>query len=162
VLVALALYVAGRGVLHGRAVDMVAARIWNGERLLRAAAFPSALSPLQWTGVAETRTDWNVVPVDLAAELNPDKARVFPKIAPNAAAAATEPFRVFLYFSQFPVWTEVPAPEDPAAKHVEVCDLRFGLPGEGGFCATAEVLADGRVVNPIAQMARPGTIPRPR
>jgi inner membrane protein len=157
VLTMLLFYVAGRGVLHGRAVDLISARSYAGRPARTASAFPSALNLLSWMGVAETAGDWRVLEVDLAGELYPDKARVFPKVAPVKAASATEPFRAFLNFSQFPVWSTVDAPNSSGAQEVEVCDLRFGFPGEGRFCAVATVDQSGKVTAPHFQMGRPGS-----
>jgi inner membrane protein len=162
VLTMLLLYVLGRGVLHGRAVDLISARSYAGRPVLMASAFPSLLNPLSWTGIAETAGDWRVLDVDLAGELNPDKARIFPKVPPVKAAGATEPFRAFLNFSQFPVWRATTAQEPPGALDVEVCDLRFGMPGEGRFCAVATVEPSGRVDAPRFQMGPPGSVPQPK
>jgi inner membrane protein len=156
VLAVLLAYVAARGVLHGRAVDLVAGRSYGGEPLRSASAFPSGFSPLSWTGVAETATAWRLIPVDLTRELNPDQARVYAKGERNAAAAATDPFRVFLYFSQFPVWRSAPLPE-PGLTEVSVCDLRFGAPGDSRFCAATTLDSSGRVIDSGVQLALPRT-----
>jgi len=162
VLIMLLAYVAGRGVLHGRAVDLISARSYAGHPIRNASAFPSIVSLLSWTGVAETAADWRILDVDLAGELYPDKARVYPKVPAERAVLSTEPFRVFLNFSQFPVWSTVAAPGPLGAENVEVCDLRFGMPGEGRFCAVATVEPSGKVEEPRFQMGPPGTLPRPK
>jgi hypothetical protein len=102
------------------------------------------------------------MPVDLTRDLNSEGGRVYPKIPPDAAAAATPPFRYFLNFSQFPVWTSVEAPDQPNAKVVQVCDLRFGLPGGGRFCATATVDAEKNVTPGRFPTVPPSPLPRPR
>ena len=56
-------------------------------------------------------------------------------------AKATEPFRYFLYFARFPVWSIKPVfmRDGTEGKRVELTDLRFGTPGAGSFhCIAVE------------------------
>src|ERR1022692_2876889 len=57
----LALYNAGRGVLHARAVATLDSRIYAGAAPQRVAALPGAVNPLAWRGLVETREFYSVV-----------------------------------------------------------------------------------------------------
>jgi len=67
-------------------------------------------------------------------------------IAVIRLASQTEPFRVFLDFSQYPVWTITPELDSPGNLRVQMVDLRFGTPRQPGFAAIAIVDAQSRVV----------------
>src|SRR6185437_11598556 len=59
-------------------------------------------------------------------------------------ASATEPFRYFLYFARFPVWSEetIAADLNPG-RRLDLTDLRFGTPGAGSFhCIALENAKD--------------------
>ena len=59
------------------------------------------------------------------------------------SAKATEPFRWFLYFARFPVWSGEPATtENGPGKRLVLSDLRFGTPHTGSFHCVA--LENGR------------------
>lgn len=143
-------YVGLRAELHGRAAAELNARLYGGEAPLRVLALPSPANPWFWTGLVETRSAWRLVPVDLLApEFNPEAGRTFYKPAPGAlpqAVPATATARVFLDFSQCPLWRVTPVPEPEGALLVRVSDLRFGPPEQGAFTAEFLVDAGGRVL----------------
>ncbi|WP_321474284.1 metal-dependent hydrolase [uncultured Paludibaculum sp.] len=142
-------YIGGRAVLHDQAVRSLEARMYQKEMPRRVLAVPGAFNPWQWTGVVETADAWHLVPLDLHRELDPDAGRIFPKTdvtAVRTAVLATETARVFLDFSQAPLWRITPAPSPEGAVNVAIHDLRFGPPGEGAFSAEWTIDARGRVV----------------
>jgi inner membrane protein len=146
ILAAMLTYVGAHGVLHASAIDLLSSRSYPGGGGLRqVAAFPTAMNPLEWTGIANLEREWRVIPIDLDREFNPEAGRRFPKQPPSPVASATAPFRAFLSFAQFPVWVHIASPDGGGTEEVQVCDLRFGLPGEGRFCAIAEIGVRGNV-----------------
>jgi inner membrane protein len=142
----MALYNAGRGMLHARAVATLDSRIYAGASPLRVAALPSPVNPLAWRGLVETRESYTVVDFGLLEEFDPSRGAIFYKAEPGAAiqAANNSPvFRDFFNFSQFPLERSQPlADPDGAAlveTRVEAMDMRFGSPTQPGFVATADV-----------------------
>jgi inner membrane protein len=127
----LALYGAGRTILHSRAVAILESRIYGGEgRLVRILALPDPVNPTRWRGAVETPSLWWTGTVDLTAEFDPGEGRITHK--PDAAtwesasrAAALVKFR---RFAQAPVWTAVPWDTPERSVRVELGDLRFGGP----------------------------------
>jgi inner membrane protein len=135
-LVFLCLYDSGRGVLHARAVAVLDSRLYQGAIPLRVAALPDASNPFHWRGVVETSHFFAVQDVNLWGDFDPARAAIFykPPAGPELQAARrTETFRIFLGFSQLPLWQVFPAPEPEGGKLVEVFDLRFGSPTSPGF-----------------------------
>jgi len=152
-LVFLVCYGGVRWLLHQRAVEVLEARLYQGQAPVRVAALPSPGSPLLWRGLVETRDFYAVGEVDLGGEFDPGSARFLHKaggVAEQAsierAVRATEAFRVFLEFSQYPLWRFVPVDDPEGGLRVEAMDLRFGEPPGRRFVATAVVNAEGRVV----------------
>lgn len=143
-------YVGLRAYLHQQATGALITRLYGGETPLRVLALPSAANPWSWTGLVETRAAWRVVPVDLLlSEFDPEAGHTYYKPAAGAvrqAVLATETARVFLDFSQCPLWRITPAPQPDGAVLVRISDLRFGLPDEGPFTAEFLVDASGRVL----------------
>ncbi|MGA3039952.1 MAG: metal-dependent hydrolase [Bryobacteraceae bacterium] len=138
----LALYNAGRGALHARAVATLDSRIYSGIAPQRVAALPGPVNPLAWRGLVETREFYGVVDFRLQEEFDPSRAIVFYKADPSAAilAANNSPeFREFLAFSQFPLERSIPSAGPEAATRVEAMDMRFGTPVQPAFVATADV-----------------------
>ncbi len=135
-----------RATLHHRVVAKLESRLYDEAAPVRTAAFPEPLNPLHWHGVVETNGGYLSVPVDAYAELDLTNAQSYfkPAVTPTIEhAKAEEPFRYFLYFARFPVWSETPVEVDgkPGVR-VELTDLRFGSPGAGSFHCIA--LADSR------------------
>jgi inner membrane protein len=140
-LVFFVLFDAARAVLHHRAVAQLDSRLYEGAPPLKAAAFPNPFNPLRWTGVVETARNYRLLEVNAFGQLDLDGAATFykPEIGPSLAAAqSTEPFRYFLYFARFPVWSEQPVFTDSGPGiRIDLTDLRFGTPGHGSFHAIA-------------------------
>jgi hypothetical protein len=138
----LALYNAGRGVLHARAVATLDSRIYAGAAPQRVAALPGPVNPLAWRGLVETREFYRVVDFSLLEEFDPSRGAIFYKAEPGAAiqAANNSPeFRDFFNFSQFPLERSMPLADPEGATRVEAMDMRFGTPAQPGFVATADV-----------------------
>jgi inner membrane protein len=139
----------GRYLAHERALAMLDARVYRSEAPTQTAAFPSPANPFHWTGLVELSEAYVMLPVGLPDDFDPTRGRVLfktPRSAAMEAAAQTQPFRVFLDFSAFPLWQTTPAPEPETATRVDVFDLRFGNPDQPGFNASALVDASNRVL----------------
>ncbi len=148
-LLLLCAFIGLRAHLHSRAFETLNARLYENEPPRQVLALPSAANPWRWTGLIETETAWRVIPVDLLHEFDPEGGRRFYK--PDVAAllspvAATETGRVFLDFSQTPLWQIAPVSSPEGTKRVTISDLRFGLPGEGAFTAFFVISPEGRVL----------------
>ncbi|MGA8025956.1 MAG: metal-dependent hydrolase [Bryobacteraceae bacterium] len=137
----------GRAVLHQRAVAQLQARLYDGMPPLDTAALPNPFNPFRWMGVVESSRSYRLLDVNTLGELDPEAARIFYKPAKGPAlesAKATAPFRYFLYFARFPVWSEEPVTMDTdRGTRLDLSDLRFGTPGAGSFhCIALENGAD--------------------
>jgi hypothetical protein len=79
--------------------------------------------------------------IDTSAQLEPQNAAIFykPPVTPSLKRAeAIEPFRFFLYFARFPVWSQEAIPLGASTgKRLDLTDLRFGIPGRGSFHCVA-------------------------
>ena len=140
----LIVYDAGRFVLHQRAVAVQEARLYRGATPSRVAAFPTYGNPFTWRGLVETREFYVMQQVGLLGEFDPAPGRVYYKPLEHPAMEAarrTSPFQVFHQWSRYPLWRLVPLPE--SGWKAQMTDLRFALPGEERFVATA--LLDGRL-----------------
>jgi inner membrane protein len=149
-LIAVMILDCGRLVLHGRAVEMLEARVYQGDSPSRVAALPNPFNPLRWRGLVETPAFYAVADLDVTGDFDPTRALILYK--PDAdpaldAAARTPVFREFLRFNQYPLWRVTSAPTLDGGKLVELFDLRFGTPEAPGFQATALVDARLRVVD---------------
>lgn len=143
-----ALFEIARASLHARAQAELEARLYRGENPIAVSALPHATNPLAWTGIVEMPDNFTRLPTNVMENLDPDRGQVFYKPKYDRAIKAallTEPFRYFVYFARFPVWSEEPITL-PAGHgtRVELTDLRFGEPGAGGFHAVS--LIDNRGV----------------
>jgi inner membrane protein len=134
-------YSFGRYVLHQRAVATLDSRLYQSEVPLRVAAIPTPANPLRWTGLVEGREFYEVHQgMNLLRQFDPTAGKVFYKLEPSppvAAARTTETFRVFLAFSQWPLWRATPLPLPENGILVEAMDLRFGAPPHPRFVASA-------------------------
>jgi inner membrane protein len=138
----LALYNAGRGVLHARAVAILDSRVYAGAPPQRVAALPGPVNPLAWRGLVESREFYSVVDFNLWEEFDPSRAAIFYKAETGAviqAANNSPAFRDFFKFAQFPLERTMPLADPEGATRVEATDMRFGTPGEPGFLAAADV-----------------------
>jgi len=143
------LYDCARGVLHQRAAAILSSYTYDDAEPLRVAALPDPANPLLWRGLVETDGFYAVEDVNLTGDFDPTRAAIFHKPEPDsaiAAARATETFRVFLGFSQFPLWRVIPVSNPENGKEVTLLDMRFGTPSSPGFAARATVDAQNRVL----------------
>ena len=85
----------------------------------------------------ETADTFRVNAVNTLGDLDARSAEVFYKASPRPSienAKRTVPFRYFLYFARFPVWSEAPTTIDGGeGTRVDLTDLRFGRPWAGSF-----------------------------
>jgi inner membrane protein len=137
------LFDSGRAILHGRAVAQLEARLYDDAPALQTAALPEPFTPFRWTGVVETARAYQRLDIDALGQLDTAAAETFYKPAVTAAylnAKATAPFRYFLYFARFPVWSEEPTmTSEGAGTRLVASDLRFGTPQSGSFhCVAVE------------------------
>lgn len=155
----LCLYGLFRYTLHERAVATLDAHLYEGRAPLRVAAIPTPFSPFRWVGLVEGAhfyavfRDWS-----LLEEFDPAAGRVYykPDPAPEfELAAATDAFRVFLAFSQYPLWRLTPLAEPEGGKLVEAMDLRFGAPPNERFVARAVLDGSLRVLTAGFQFGAP-------
>jgi inner membrane protein len=137
VLCAIGIYSGGMYLVHERAVAVLESRLYQGEVPLRVAAMPSPVNPMRWTGLVEgphfVEVHRGVNPFQ---NFDPAGGRVFykPEHGPEiATASATEPFRIFLDWAQWPLWRVIPDVDPDKAPTVELLDLRFGEPGNTPF-----------------------------
>jgi inner membrane protein len=145
----LGLYNAGRGVLHARAVAILDSRIYAGRPPQRVAALPGPVNPLAWRGLVETPDFYSVVDFNVLEEFDPSRAAISYKAEPSAAIHAannSREFRDFFKFSQFPIERAMPLADPGGGTRVEATDMRFGVPGQSGFVAAADVDNRLRVV----------------
>src|SRR5262249_36232707 len=124
---------------HRRAVAALNSVTFHNQDALRASAFPSMISPFQWSGVVETKDFFEVVPVDSGSgQLDPQNLSVIrykPEETPVTLAAKSSRLgRVYLDWAQYPL-VEVGALPARAGYRVQFQDLRF---------ARAETLAENR------------------
>lgn len=136
-LVFVVLFDLGRSLLHAKAVEQLQARLYDNAPAWQAAALPDSFSPLRWHGVVETAGSYLSLSVGIGAPLDVEAARVFykqPVTKELTKVKETEPFRYFLYFSRFPVWSQQPAPlQTGMGRRFDLTDLRFGTPEAGSF-----------------------------
>jgi inner membrane protein len=160
------LWQSGRYFAHERAVAMLDARMYDGETPRRVAALPNFASPLHWTGVVETESAYRLFEFSLTeGGFDPLSGDKFYKPEPSASmevAKQTESFQQFLRFADFALWQVLPAAEPEGATEVRVMDIRFGIPGEGRFVATAVVDRTGQLLRDWFQFDPPGGYPRLR
>ncbi len=131
------LFDVGREALHNRVVAQLESRLYDGLPPLQTAALPDPFTPLRWTGIVETSAAYRLSEINPLGQLNLDNSRIFykPPITPTLEAARTvDPFRYFLYFSRFPVWSFQPViGQNSRGTRLDLTDLRFGAPGVGSF-----------------------------
>jgi inner membrane protein len=139
-LLALLAYEGTRVVTHDRALNVMAAHLYQGAPPRRVTALPGALNPLAWRGVVEGEGFVIVLPVDLASDYDPRAGRLYPTAAPlpaMEAALRTHPFDVFRRFAQLPFW-KVPPLDD--GLRLDLLDLRFGTPDNPGFAGVTAIV----------------------
>lgn len=147
-LVFFVLYDGGRYVMYQRAMQMQQARLFEGSSPKRTTAIPNRMNPFRWTGIVDTGTAFYVSDMNVLQDFDPGAARVFYKpdqIPALDAILQTQPFRDLMAFTEFAYWRATPIPEPGDKTQVDAMDLRFGLPPDEGFVATA-VVNDGKQV----------------
>ncbi|HEY7389231.1 MAG TPA: metal-dependent hydrolase, partial [Bryobacteraceae bacterium] len=155
-------YNGGRAVLHERVVAMLDSRVYRGAEPVQVAALPSQ-NPVAWRGLVETREFYAVEDVNLAGLFDPNAGQIFYKPEANPAldaARATQTFRIFLEFSQFPLWRVTAVNDPPNGKQVEIFDMRFGSPNEPGIRVGALVNDKGKVVQTDLQFGGQRALPK--
>jgi inner membrane protein len=127
----LGVYFAGRGVIHGRLIEVLDSRTYDNANPLRVAAFPLSSSPFVWTGVVETASAYHVYSLNvLLGDFDPTAGRTLFKPEPSpaiAAAARTPAFQEFAKFAQYPLWQSVPSAEVENGTQVDLVDMRFSF-----------------------------------
>jgi inner membrane protein len=156
----------GRYFLRQRALEVLDARLYEGEAPARVAAFPTIFSPFRWQGLVETSNAYRMFDVNLlAGQFDPAAGKTYYK--PDRAplmdlARQTQAFETFFWFAKYPLWRLVPAEEPEGAWKVQALDLRFADPGEDHFCVTAIVTEDEQILRSWFQYEPPGARPRVR
>lgn len=144
------LYDCGRALMHGRALAQLQSVLYDGAGPVRTSALPNPFNPFRWKGVIETERSFQVLPINVFGPLEPRSALIFYKAHLTQdlqIASRTEPFRYFLYFARFPVWSEDHGNvAGTSVTRIELMDLRFGLPGSTAFRCRAVVDPKGRVL----------------
>jgi inner membrane protein len=148
------LFDCGRAALHARAVAQLDSRLYDNAPPVQAAALPEPFSPFQWTGIAESPGAYRALELDVFGQPDFENAHTWYKLAMTATlenAKATEPFRYFLYFARFPVWSVNPVIRGNGMQghRVELTDLRFGSPGAGSFHCIAFENSQGQVLESL-------------
>ncbi len=129
---------------HRRATAAMNAVVYQGEEPKRVSAFPYAVNPFTWHGVAETEDLFEMSAVDSPnAEIDPQgnaRVRYKPDESPaSLAAKRTYLGRVYLDWAQYPM-TEVEQRHD-GSYEVRFYDLRYDYP-ERGRPLRASVILD--------------------
>jgi len=159
----LLLYDGARFLLRQRAVATLEAHLHGGGTPMRAAALPGSMNPFRWTGVVETRGLYMLHRMNLRSGFDPTAGvRYFkPAHSPEMEMARRTPaFETLLRFSRYPLWRQIVEPLPEGGVKVQAMDLRFGIPWEGRFTATAILDANRRVVRSWYQFEDPGAPPR--
>lgn len=141
------LWSAGRAGAHQRAVATLDAHLYGGSPPAAVAALPDPVDPFRWRGLVRLPGRYSIVPVNLLRRFDPEAGQTYYTAEPSPArqaAAGAPPFRAFLRFAAFPLWTVTPLPE--GEWQVELFDLRFGTPQQPGFVASARVDSENRVL----------------
>lgn len=133
-----------RALAHTRALGMLNANDYGQEAPQRAGAFPSAISPFDWTGVVETRSSYYILDVAaLASGVDAYNAQPLPKPEPSRALSAAKNSRtakIFLNFARFPLATAFPG--EGGGTLVYIRDLRFASPDSSRWGFVAEIQLD--------------------
>ncbi|HMJ63498.1 MAG TPA: metal-dependent hydrolase, partial [Bryobacteraceae bacterium] len=110
-LVFLVLFDGARATLHARAVEKLESRLYDDLPPMSVAALPLNFNPFRWNGIVETAGAYRTFLVDTFNPLDADNATIYYKPPMTGAlenAQREEPFRYFLYFARFPVWSQQP------------------------------------------------------
>jgi inner membrane protein len=140
----LAVYAAGRGVLHARACALLASHLYHDETPLAVGAFPSSASPFAWRGVADTADtidtfELSLLPGATQDWFEPHRSRTHFKphrSAALASARAAPLAQLWLAAARFPLATVLPTEH---GYQVEFRDLRYPS-GAGSLLMPAAVI----------------------
>ena len=131
---------------HRRAVGALEAITYRGADAVRVSAFPYAMNPFRWYGVAETPAFFATMNVNsLTPEVDPEgkmQIRYKPEETPITLAAKKSYLgRVYLSWAQYPITETEQLDTDPAdnsrpAYLVRLRDLRYAYPGQNSPRAT--------------------------
>ncbi len=139
------IYDFGRFLSHQRAVEILNSRVYHQGPPTQVAAFPTAgINPLEWLGWIERPEFVMHFLVNVRQEFDPEAGSIIYKPAPGPAidaARQAQPFKVFLGFAQYPLWSVSAADSPEGAHDVNVTDWRFP------FGATALVGSSNRVIS---------------
>lgn len=142
-----------RAGLHSQSVAELEARLYDDAAPMQAAALPDSFSPLRWRDLVETQADYRLLESHIGTPLSIEDARIFykPPITRSLRnAKATAPFRYFVYFARFPVWSQMPVTMgNGTGTWLDLTDLRFGEPGSGSFHCIAIESPGGEVLRSL-------------
>ncbi|HYX70696.1 MAG TPA: metal-dependent hydrolase [Terriglobales bacterium] len=142
-LVAIVLIWTVRDYEHRKAVEVMRSIEYENALPLRASAYPYAVSPFRWYGVAETTNFFEMVVVDSSKpDIDPQsktRIRYKPEETPaSLAAKQTYLGRVYLDWAQYPM-TETEQRSD-GTYEVRFIDLRYTYPERGSALRSAVIL----------------------
>jgi inner membrane protein len=146
----LLLYTGGRYVLHTRAIDLLASRLYQGGAPLVVGAFPDSPSPFHWSGAIITDAALFRVEVPVVfGNFDPFSAKLFYKPEPSPAldaARATQTALLFLNFARIP---RARIEKNEHGFQVEITDMRFeiGSPPGRSMAAIIDLDSQARVVH---------------
>ncbi|HEY3741855.1 MAG TPA: metal-dependent hydrolase [Bryobacteraceae bacterium] len=156
-LIVLSIYIGGRFLLHGQAIQLLSERVYDEQTPRRVAAFPEFGNPFRWRAVAELGNGYWVSQIRPLEGFDPAEGRLYyqaPAQPAITAASETSDFRSFVKFNQFPLWHVIPLTDPDGAMRVELYDMRFGDPSSPGFVATATI-EGGRPENESLRFGAP-------
>ena len=139
------LWIAGRGLLHDRAGQMLASHVYQGRAPRRTIALPTPFNPLRWRGLVECEGFLTEHDIHVLQEFDPDQGTIYvqPRQTDRIAQARRAPeMKRFLDFAQWPSFRLVPLERPAGAVRIDVRDLRFPT----GFEAMVELDATGQVM----------------
>lgn len=140
-----------RGFSHQRALGLLGARTYGQRNATELGAFPTALDPFAWHGVAETPDAYYLTDVNtLSANLPEESATMLRKPPPSpalSAAQATSAASVFLNFARFP-YAAVFSETNHTAVYIR--DLRFASKSSREWAFVLEVVLN-RSLQPVRE-----------
>jgi inner membrane protein len=144
------LFDTAKGILHARILAQLQSRLYNGNAPLQVAALPETFNPLEWTAIVETPDEFQKTKVSALNQASFDDALLFykpPVTKLLETVRSDDPFRYFLYFSRFPVWSFQPVTgEHTRGTRADLTDLRFGVPSGGSFHCVAYLDEAGKLI----------------
>lgn len=134
------LYDGARYVLYQRAIQVQSARLYEGATARRVTATPSRTNPFEWMGIVDTGAAYYVSTINLLLDFDPGAAK--PLYKPEQIPALdeirrTRPFEDLMAFTDYSYWRIEPSTEGHEKTQVDAMDLRFGVPPDEAFVASA-------------------------